>query len=59
LIGQVQMAFLDWQVLDLTKVYSKMYIDDITQRLAARDGVGKIGTRQVVQIIQDLVRRAS
>jgi hypothetical protein len=55
LIGEVERAFLEWQVRDMTKIYSKVYLDDVAQRLFAKDGQGRISEREVGEIIDRLV----
>ena len=57
LIDEVQRAFLEWQVRDMTKIYSKMYLDDVAQRLFAKDGQGRISDQEIEGIIDDLVSR--
>jgi hypothetical protein len=57
LIDEVQRAFLEWQVRDMTKIYSKMYLDDVARRLFAKDGQGRISDQEIEGIIDHLVSR--
>lgn len=43
--------------MDLTKVYSKLFLEDVAARIYARDGLGKISIGDVGGFIRDLVGR--
>jgi len=39
----------------MTKIYSKMYLDDVARRLFAKDGQGRISDQEIEDIIDRLV----
>jgi hypothetical protein len=51
----VQLAFIEWQIVDLTKVYSKMFLEDLAATIYAKDGLGKIRVEEVAQFLTVLV----
>ena len=55
LYERVSEAFIEWQILDLTNIYSKMYLQDIADRLWVRQGKGAIGVDQVEHVVESLV----
>lgn len=55
LYERVSEAFTEWQILDLTNIYSKMYLQDIADRLWVRQGKGAIGVDQVERVVESLV----
>ena len=57
LLREVQRAFIEWQILDLTKVYSKLFLVDLADQIYAKEGLGKISVGLVEEFVRDLVRR--